>query len=808
MGMRQFHYVGRVAIVVAIAIAAALGIYIDRSIPSRNATHRVAAPLSEVAITLDRFGVPAIEAKSERDLYFAVGFMHARDRLWQLEINRRIGRGQLSEIFGPKALDNDKFLRTLGIHRAAKQQLDALPKDVQSHLQAYADGVNAYVRDTMSVRPPEFVILGVQPGTWEPVDSVAWSIMMALDLSGNWSSELLRLQLASKMPVERINELLSVQRGDKALVTADYVAFYKSLGLAQEEKTTAALLPHAGGIEGIGSNNWVVHGDATESGKPLLANDPHLALNAPALWYFAKLRAPGIEATGATLPGLPSVVLGRTKGVAWGFTNTGPDTQDLYLEEINEQGEARTPEGWAKLATRSETFKVKGEADATITVRESRHGPIISDVSAAAKRAMSPSKNKYALALRWSALDADNLTAQTAFAMNKAQSVREVKEALRTFAAPQQNVVIADTLGNTAFIAAGRVPVRKPENDFKGLAPAPGWDAKYDWAGWIPFDALPQSDRATWKKPFLATANQRIHDDDYPHFITSEWSHRGRFDRISELLAQKEKHTAQTLREIHHDLLHTHDVPLLKWISDVKQLKSVSPDFLGHISKLDSKTSYTANGRDALLIWAWTREVTTRIFADEVGDTVFNAAFGRRDFRAGLNGVLERNDAWWCDNKTTQKTESCNDVVLESFEAAVADLSKRYGADPSKWSWDDAHVARSDHRPFSNVPVVKKLFEIRVPTAGDTYSVMVGKLRLREPEPYSNEHAASLRAIYDLSQADADAGSFIYSTGQSGNPFSQHYRDMAKRWGHGGTSAYIELQTKHPSGKLTLIGKR
>jgi penicillin G amidase len=796
------------ALLLLLSAVAVVAIYIYRSVPDKNAAHHVAAPIEPINIALDATGIALIEAKSERDLYFAVGFMHARDRLWQLEVNRRVVRGELAEMFGAKALDTDKFLRTLGVRRAAEKQFDNLPKEIQAHLQAYADGVNAYVRDTMSVRPPEFVILGIQPGLWEPSDSVGWSLMMAYDLSGNWGNELLRFQLASKLSLDRINELLPVQPGDKPLVTMDYVALYRSLGVAQSEAQTAQLFPLAGGMEGMGSNNWVVHGDATVSGKPLLANDPHLTLNTPALWYFAKLRAPGIEVTGATLPGMPSVVLGRTKGAAWGFTNTGPDVQDLYLEETNSAGEIRTPSGWAKPESRSETIKVKGEADTTIVVRESRHGPIISDIHAPTARALGKAKDKYAIAMRWAALDADNTTAQAAFAMNKSQTVAQVKEALRGFLAPQQNIVIADTLGNAAFIAAGRVPVRKPENDLKGQAPAPGWDAKYDWNGWLPFEQLPQTDRSMWQQPFLATANQRIHGDDYAHFIAAEWAHKGRFDRITELLAKTAKHDAQSLREIQHDLLHTHDVPLLAWVEKAKQLPNLSPNFLSLLTNLSSKPTFVSDGSEAQLMWAWQREVTKRLLSDDVGATLFDAIFGRRDFRVAVNGVLARDDAWWCDDKTTPKKESCDDVVLAAFAAAISELTTKYGSDPTQWNWSEAHVARGEHRPFSNVPLLAKLFEVRVPTAGDTYSVMVGKLKLRDPEPYLNEFAASLRAVYDLSEANANAGSIIFSTGQSGNPFSPHYRDLAQRWGSGGASSYVDLRAPSSSGAMQILGRK
>ncbi len=799
-------------LIAAVAIVAGvLAIYVWRSVPTDNAQYAIKAPLGETTITLDMAGIPTIEAKSERDLSFAVGFMHARDRLWQLEMNRRIGRGELAEILGPKALETDKFLRTLGVHRAAKAQLDGFPAEAKVLLQAYADGVNAYVRDAMTARPPEFVILGVQPGLWEPVDTVAWGIMMAYDLGGNWGNELLRLQMAARMPASRIDELMPPQRGDTLPKHGDYASLYKAIGVIPIAETkTASVDPStdltflSAGIEGIGSNNWVVNGANTKSGKPLLANDPHLSLAAPAIWYYTKQSAPGIQVTGATLPGGPSVILGRTKGVAWGFTNTGPDVQDLYLEEINDKGEARTPDGWTKLTTRSESFKVKGEADVQITVRESRHGPIISDAHAPTANAINT--KKFAMAMRWTALDADNQTVLVAARMNKAQTVAELKEALRGYVAPQQNIVMADTQGVTAFLAPGRVPIRKSENDINGLAPAPGWDAKYDWAGFLTSEQMPQQMVAT----YLATANQRIHGDDYPHFISGEWAHKGRKLRIEELLAAKPKHDGQSLREIQHDLKHTHDTPLLQWLPKLRSKHPLAADAQRALAAFanDGMVSSQYDPAVAALVhWEWNREVARRMLADEVGPALFEGVFGRRDFRAAVNGVLSRDDAWWCDDKSTEKVETCADVVNASFDAALDDLAKRYGNEVTSWRWDTAHFARSEHRPFSNVPILSKLFEIRTPTAGDTYTVMVGKVRLREPNPFANEFAASLRAVYDLSVADANAATIIYSTGQSGNPFSAHYRDLVTRWGSGGPSAYIDLSTSAPAGKLFLRGQ-
>lgn len=796
---------GLIALITVVAIA--VGIYAWRSLPANNAQFTVAAPLGETTITLDDNGIPTIDAKSERDLAFAVGFMHARDRLWQLEMHRRIARGELAEILGSKALDTDKFLRTLGVHRAARAQLERMPPEARALLQAYADGVNSYVLETMKVRPPEFVILGAQPSAWEPVDTVAWAVMMAYDLSGNWGNELLRLQLAARLPVSRIDELLPPQPGDALPPHGDYAALYKSFdALKPSTVATAAtdnLLFLSQGTEGVGSNNWVVNGSRTVSGKPLLANDPHLALAAPAIWYFTHQKAPGIDVTGATLPGGPSVILGRTKGVAWGFTNTGPDVQDLYLEEINEKGEARTRDGWAKLATRVESFKVKGEAAVQITVRESRHGPIISDAHAPTANAINT--KKFAIALRWTALDADNQTVLAAPLMNKSQTVAELTVAMRNYSAPQQNVVMADTLGNTAFIAPGRVPIRKPENDINGLAPAPGWDAKYDWAGYLAFDQMPQQNVDT----FLATANQRIHGNDYPHFISGEWAHSGRKLRIEELLAATPKHDVQNLRVIQHDLKHTHDLPLLEWLPKITSKHPLAPGAIKALLQFAKEPVVGAQYDPAvasMVHWAWTQEATRRIFHDDIGSGLFDAIFGRRDFRAAFNGVLSRKDAFWCDDATTPKVETCDEILSSSFDAALDSLQRRYGSDLKRWRWDTAHFARSEHRPFSNVPILKNLFEIRTPTAGDTYTVMVGKVRLREPDPFANEFAASLRAVYDLSIAESTAATIIFSTGQSGNPFCAHYRDLAQRWGSGGPGAYIDLAQPTTAGTLVLRG--
>ena len=370
--------------VLAVAVAGAVYWYVWRPLPETSGT--VSSPLSGAAtITRDAFGVPHIKAASREDAIFLEGYAMAQDRLWQMETHRRIGAGRLSEAFGPAALDNDKFLRALGVRRAAAAQWQGASSASKALLLAYTAGVNQVIREKMKARPPEFIALGLQPELWDPIDSVAWALMMAWDLGGNWTTELQRLRLSSKLPMNRIHELLPPYPGERPVPTRDFVQLYRELGLLQVSSAQAWVsLPEiapASGIEGTGSNNWVLSGTKTITGKPLLANDPHLGLSAPALWYFARLKAPGLDVGGVTLPGLTAVVLGQNAQVAWGFTNTGPDVQDLYIEQVdpNNPQQYRTPTGMAAFETHEEIIKVKGQADVKFIARTARHGPVISD---------------------------------------------------------------------------------------------------------------------------------------------------------------------------------------------------------------------------------------------------------------------------------------------------------------------------------------------------------------------------------------------------------------------------------------------
>ena len=802
--LRRFFFLVLALLLLA---AAVLGGYTRRASPEVNGTLSMAGLAGEVRIERDSHGIPSIRAGSLRDLMLGLGVVHAQDRLWQLETHKRIGSGRLAEAFGEGALETDRFLRALGVRRAAAAQWEAIKTggsaESREALEGYTAGINQILRNHLGARTPEMLILGLPLEDWSPVDSLAWSIMMSWDLGGNWSSELFRMRMAMKLSVARIDELLPAYPGEKPLATADYAALYRGLKLdaklAGAAGTIDRLLAAAppSGIEGVGSNNWVVAGSHTTTGKPLLANDPHLKLSAPALWYFARLEAPGIKVAGATMPGLPLVVLGQNEQVAWGFTNTGPDVQDLYLERVkpDDAGQYQTPDGFAKFETVEERIVVKGRQDLLLKVRVSRHGPVISDAGGVADDLLgggtgkagesrpAEGKGAYALAMRWTALDTDTDPIAVGLALNRAKSVDGFIAAASTgWVSPMQNMVVADSAGRIGVVSPGRVPVRKPENDLKGLVPAPGWDARYDWAGWVPAAETPRE--VDPPRGWIATANQRIHAPDYPHFITSEWALPYRQQRIEQMLQARPKHSLDSLREMHADELSLAAQKLLPWLAKAKSQHPLAAAAMEQLQGFDGRMA--ADRAAPLIYWAWVRQLTSGVFADEVGaGDFFTRTLGTRSFRDALEAVLERGDAWWCDDKATAAVaETCPMQNDAAFTRALDELQTRFGANPARWQWGAAHQARSEHRPFSRVAALARIFELRAPVGGDTYTVNVSRVGLRPDattgELYLDEHGPSLRALYDV--ADLSQSRVMHSSGQSGLPWSAHYRDFVTPW--------------------------
>ena len=764
----------------------------------------------KVTIQRDGADVPHIKASSPRDAWFSLGWLHASERAWQLEFNRRVVRGTLSEILGDATLGADKTLRILGIRRAAERQLANLPESAQAALQAYADGINQYYASNPKMLTPEFTILGVDPraqakeGTyWQAADSVGWALIMALDLGGNWGNESVRAQLAQRLSTQAIWELMPAYPGEKPATSTDFAQMYKRLGVYSDSPQASAA-PSNGGqmlaqamgqaaaqwvqrlgqVEGVGSNNWVVAGQRTQSGMPLLANDPHLGLSAPAIWYFAHMEsAPdgdnrALNVMGATLPGMPFVVLGRTKGVAWGFTNTGPDVQDLYLEQVDPNAperyrlptDAQGEVAWGEFEVRSEVIRVKGEDDVTLQVRATRHGPVVSDAGGYDWL----DRSRYVLALRWSALDDDNATVLAGFNGNLAQTVDELLTAYRDYHSPMQNVVVADTKGRIAYKAVGKVPVRQADNDLMGVVPAPGWEPRFDWAGWIPFDQTPQDSGG---KGWIATANQRIHGPEYQPFLTQDWVMPYRQNRIEQMIGATPLHSVSSFKTMQNDVK---SLEALAWLPILESVQSTHPLSAQAMALVKASAGeMRADSAAPLLFNQWVLELAHRVIRPQLGDALFEQVYkAKRQFRPGLLAIMQSDNRQWCAE------QGCAAHAAAAWDAALNTLSERHGLDITQWRWGQAHLAVSAHKPFGKVPLLSHIFDVRVPSAGDGFTVNVGQYHVDDADnPFINHHAASMRAIYDLSNLDRSL--FIYQTGQSGNVLSNRYRDMAQEWAQG-----------------------
>ena len=754
-----------------------------------------------VVITFDEAEIPHIKANSQADAIFALGYLHASERSWQMEINRRLASGRLSEILGNETVSIDRFIRTLGVKRAAESQFDRYPISAKRLLQSYADGVNAANAQLGWALPLEYLLTGSKPGHWSPTDSVAWMLMMAYDLGGNWNQELQRLELSQFITTKQVWEVMpSFEPGDP-VSTLDFAKIYRDLNVFSQASrqphnrstnlpaTELSHLDLSGATDGIGSNNWALSGKLTASGKPLLANDPHLGLSAPAIWYFAHLEAPGLSVIGATLPGVPGVVLGRTENLAWSFTNTNPDVQDLYIEQIDPKnpGMYRGPDGMLPFKVHQEIIGIKGAPPLTFLVKETRHGPVISDSYARAKKAIDT--NRYALALRWTALDNENQSVVGLLEMNRAKDLDSFKEALRKNYAPMQNVVMADSQGNIAYQAAGVAPKRLLHHGLYGVAPALGWEKQYDWNGYVPFDQLPDSSNP--EQGWIATANQRIIASNNPNPLTGDWDLPARYDRIIELIKSNNSHDVEFMKTMQADTLSltaTQLLPLFK-ASNPKhplatQALEISKDFNGDM-RVDSA--------GALIFNAWADQLTRNLFS-RLG-YIFKESYGNRNYRGALIAQVQNPNSPWCDDPKTPAIESCADSSNNAFDKALEYLAKEYGNDPKKWSWGQAHVATSEHRPLSKVPVIGKFFNISTPFPGDGNTINVGRLELlRSAKPYETLQAPSLRTIYDF--ADLEKSLFIYQTGQSGWVQSKFYRNMTPLWA---SNQYLPLQMKPSS---------
>ena len=743
-------------------LGAGFYLYLRSALPQIDGRIVLAGPKAEIRVDRDADGVPRIVAQDDGDLAFGLGFVHAQERLFQIELQRRYGAGRLSEIFGPQAVSVDRQMRVLGLYRAAEAEIPFLSAAMNRALEAYAAGVNAFLSSRRGALPPEFLLLGFRPEPWRPADSLVWGKLMAVQLGGNYRGELLRARMVRTIPAADLAFLYPEYPKDAPITLAGMLPLYHRLGLDDLYK---ALPPIVG--PNYASNNWVVDGRHSASGRPILANDPHLAFGAPGFWYLARLETPRHNIAGATAAGVPLVVIGHNERIAWGFTTTTADVEDLFVEQVDpaDPGHYLTPQGSAAFRSRRETIVVKGAAPVDFTVRETRHGPVLSD--ALPPGAAEPG---FVLALAATFTIANDRSAEAVWEINRATDWPSFRAALKKFVGPIQNMVYADVDGTIGFIAPGLVPIR---HDGQGWLPAPGWTGNYDWTGFIPFDELPSAVNPA--SGHFVTANNKIVPDTYPYFLSRDWDLPNRAKRIDTLLAATPVQTAASSAAIQADTLSLMAERLVPLMTGKVAQSPATGEAVERLRGWDFRMDM--DKVEPLLFTAWLREFSRSILFGRFGD----AASDYWDLRPRvMEAVLsERPD--WCDDPKHPGSEDCGSRLAEALEAALTRLRRDYGPDMAQWQWRRAHVAVFANPVFSRIPVLRDWLKVAIPTPGAYDTLNRGPSTIRDDaSPFEQRFGAGLRMITDLSSPET--ARMIATPGQSGNPLSSHYSDLLTRW--------------------------
>lgn len=755
--------------VVALVVASAALWWLDASLPELSGSYTVAGIAEPARIVRDRHGIPHIYAQSYDDAMYALGFVHAQDRLYQMESQRRIGAGRLSEVAGSSTVAFDRMMRALGLYRRAADDFAHLERDTQRALEAYAAGVNAYLAHRREKLPPEFLVVGT-PEPWKPADTLVWGKLMALNLSTGWREKLLRALFHQRLGPEKAaaffpayppNGPVTVRRG-RAQVPVDLPL----LALWQAVPEMAK----RGGL----SNQWAVGGRRTESGKPILANDPHLSLDAPSLWYLVRIEIPGQTLAGASVPGVPGVVIGHNGRIAWGVTTSYVDTEDLVVERLDPEqaGHYLTPEGGRPFATRAETILVRFGGPVRMTVRETRHGPVIDD--AVAPRYRPTMQPGHVLALRAPWLQPGDTTADALRGINRAKNWDEFGQALAKFVGPVQNFVYADVDGNIGYYVPGRIPARKDDN---GGLPIEGWTESRADVRYIPFAELPHAFNPP--RGLIVNANNRIAGPDYPYFLSRQWGDHYRAARIEELLGNGGKQSADSTGAIQGDHVSLMARDLLRFMlavpADHLPKTATAAPALALLRSWDG--TMARDRAEPLVFTAWLAALNRRLYADELGE--WGADFV--SLRPDVVKLILTKHTDWCDDRTTTPVETCGEMLALSLGDALAWIEQRYGSQVSGWRWGAPHRAELRHRLFRFLPLIGGFGSLAIESDGDGRTVNQQAMNVRDRRaPFASRHGAGVRAIYTL--ADLDASRFILSTGPAGHPLSRFYDSMLKDW--------------------------
>jgi penicillin amidase len=789
------------SLVVVAGVGGAFFYFSRQSFPQTSGTARLPGLTGNVDVIRDALGVPHIYADTPEDLFRAQGYVHAQDRFFQMEFWRRIGQGRIAELFGAGAVDQDKFIRTIGWARVAAEEEKSLDADSRTVLENYAAGVNAYAQPNADKLGFEFKVLGLigrqwTPEPWTPMNTLTWGKAMSYNLGGNMDQELARMMLKARGGDDLVDLIFPPYPDDMPVIvrTAQKSGATNTDGKEtrrQGEMNDASLsgltklyalhtsIQNAIGLgnePGLGSNNWVVAGSRTETGKPLLANDPHLGIQMPSIWYLNGLHCRVVspscpyDVVGVTFPGTPGVVLGHNARIAWGVTNVGPDTQDFFIEKQNPNNanEFEFEGKFESAQVREEVIKVAGKDPITITVRVTRHGPIMND-------AITDFELAQPMALRWTALQPSPIV-RSVLAINRAQNWAQFREALQHWDSPSQNFVYADVEGNIGYQMPGNVPIRKSGN---GRAPVPGWTGEFEWVDRVPFDQLP----SIYNPPegYIVTANNAVVDaKSYPFLLGTDWDYGYRAKRIEQLVTTKPKLTVEDMRLIQADSFSLFSREVMPYLRNMAIANdAAAKEALEVMRAWDGNCTVTSVGCTIFEVF-W-RELSHLTLDDDVGEVLADDIVGRASFsQITLRGLLPNANAKWWDNLVTKEVESRDQQIVTAIKATVATLQKQFGNDVATWEWGKLHAVTFPNQTLgrSGTKQIEDIFNRGpFPVSGGTALVNAQSHRSRSFDVTSGP---SWRAVFDLNNWSKSIG--IHTTGQSGHTYHPHYDDMIPLW--------------------------
>ncbi|SPT97244.1 beta-lactam antibiotic acylase family protein [Lysinibacillus capsici] len=789
MGKRKFNWkkwlIVIAGIIAALALVAFIGFtwFMNKSKPVIDGELAVTILDQDVTVTRDEKGVPHIFAKTDADLYRAQGYVQAQDRLFQMDLARRQASGRLSEIIGEATINTDKHFRTFSLRDAAEKSLAAYDDESKQVLEWYAEGVNAFIAqakesNTLSY---EFALLGYEPEEWTVVDSLTIGKYMAYDLGGNWNTLAFRHWALQNFDEEKAKELfIKYPENASAIIEANI-----QNPVAVAGQFSAEMLPN----EFNGSNNWVVSGDKTKSGTPILADDPHLGLSTPSIWYQMHLQSPQQNVSGVIFAGIPGIILGHNDEIAWGVTNVGPDVQDLYIEIPNPDNptQFRYDGKWEQAEVRDESIKVKDGETVDFEVVVTRHGPIMTDL------AFKDTEPTAQFSMQWTALQ-PTAELRAVLGFNKAKTWSDFEKALEDFKAPAQNFVFASKDGTIAYKANGQIPIRKQG---EGQLPVPGDSSDYGWEGFIPWDELPTL--VNPKEGFIATANNQVIGEDYPYHITDFWAQPYRFERIKEVLEANDAITVEDMMALQmdqHNLYAREFLPDLLTSLKEKDQDGKYAEIMAMLEKwdmVDAKESGAPLVFHTLMI-----KLQEVLFKDQMPEDMYGIMYGKFNITDQLlRTAYSGEKSIWIEEQG-----GIDETIYKAFELTIAQLEDQFGKKSSKWQWGDYHQLTFDHTLGSASPILAAYFNAKkVPIGGSKVTVQAADNDLAG----NVDHGASWRFVVDV--GDLSSAYHIVGPGQSGHVKSDWYQDQVLDWVNGDYHQTFIKQEEIKGKTLQLIAK-